>query len=50
MRVDCLRIVAEAFYAVGDLDERSEAGQGAALCRDHVAYAVLLEEGVPHVG
>src|SRR5581483_967094 len=47
--VDSLGDVAEAFDALGDLDEGTELRGAQNLAVDDVADAVLLEEGVPHV-
>src|SRR6516162_6424233 len=44
-----LRVVAQALDSVGDLDKRPEARQSKHLAMDHIAHAMLIEEGVPHV-
>src|ERR1022692_2982312 len=44
------RVVAQAFDPIGNLDECAEARQAQHLAVNDIAHAVLLEEGVPHIG
>src|ERR1019366_8828912 len=47
LRVRRFRVVAQAFDAIGNLDERAEAGQAQHLAMDDIAHVMLLEKGVP---
>src|ERR1017187_7937767 len=44
------RVVAQAFDPIGNLDECAEARQAQHLAVNDIAHAVVLEEGVPHIG